>query len=358
MAAGVVPMASASDGGGSIRIPASCCGLFGLKPSRGRTPGGPDSADLWHGFIAEHAITRSVRDSAALLDAVQGDYVAQLIQPPPSQGSFLDATQQSPGRLRVAWSTDAALGRSLDPECRAAVEATVQLLSDLGHTVEEVRLPIDREQFIVDFTTLLAGELGAVRREGERLLGRRARRRDFELRTWGLVQLAEAFSAGEAARARCSLEQFARRWLTELAPYDVLLTSTLGSTPLPVGALRPGAMERFQLRLLDLPGMARVGTRRNFVLDNAVRVYDYASQTMPANVTGQPSMSVPLHWTRGSIPVGVLFTGRPGDERTLFRLAAQLEQARPWGQRRPPVWSRDPLADDPGFERARLEQQG
>ncbi len=357
VAAGVVPMASASDGGGSIRIPASCCGLFGLKPSRGRTPGGPDTADLWHGFIAEHAITRSVRDSAALLDAVQGDYVAQLIQPPPTLGSYLDATQQSPGRLRVAWSTDPGLGRALDPECRAAVESTVQLLIDLGHEVEQIRLPIDREQFIVDFTTLLAGEIGAVRREGERLLHRAARRSDFELRTWGLVRLAEAFSAGEAAQARCALEMFARRWLTALAPYDVVLTSTLGSTPLPVGALRPGAIERFQLRLLDLPGMARVGTRRNFVLDNAARVYDYASQTMPANVAGQPSMSVPLHWTRGSIPVGVMFTARPGDERTLFRLASQLEQARPWAHRRPPVWSRDPLDDDPDYEAARVEQQ-
>ena len=339
VAAGVVPMASASDGGGSIRIPASCCGLFGLKPSRGRTPSGPDSPDLWHGCIVEHAITRTVRDSAALLDAVQGAYSGQLLQAPPTGGSFLDATQEPPGRLRIAVSFDPLLGRALHPDCRAAVEASVALLNGLGHRVEEIHLPIDREQFIFDFTILLAGELGAIRSEGERIRARRATRADFELRTWGVMCLGRAFSAADAASSWWSLQQFARRWLTALAPYDVLLTSTLGAPPLAVGALKPSLRERFQLRLLGWPSFAKVGTRREFIVENSERVFDYVSQTMPANLTGQPSMSMPLYWNAAGIPVGSQFTGRPGDERTLFRLAAQLERARPWSGRRPPLWS-------------------
>lgn len=339
VASGVVPMASASDGGGSIRVPASCCGLFGMKPSRGRTPSGPDAPDLWHGCVAEHAITRTVRDSAALLDAIQGSYASQLLQAPPSGGSFLDVTLESPVRLRVGVSYDPLLGRTLHPTCRAAVESSAHLLAALGHEVEEVHLPIDRETFILDFTTLLAGELGATLRQGQRLLRRHAGRTDFELRTWGLMRLSEAFSAADAAQAWWSLQQFARGWLAAVEPFDVLLTSTLGAPPLAVGALRPSRLESLQLRLLDLPGMARVGTRRNFILDNGERVFDYVSQTMPANVTGQPSMSVPLYWTPAGIPIGTMFTGRPGDERTLFRLATQLEQARPWARRRAPVWS-------------------
>ncbi len=339
VAAGVVPMASASDGGGSIRIPAACCGLFGLKPSRARTPTGPDIPDLWHGLITEHAITRTVRDSAALLDVIQGTCAGQLMHAAPLGGSCLDATLQTPGRLRIAVSFDPLLGRSLHPDCRTAVDAAARLLDDLGHQVEEIGLPIDREQFIVDFTTLLAGELGAMLRDGEHMRGRPGRRSEFEARTWGLMRLATAFTAGDAALARWSLQQFARRWLIALAPYDVLLTSTLGAPPLPVGALRPTPGEQVQLRLLDWQLMARIGTRRRFLLENGERLYDYVSQTLPANVTGQPSMNVPLHWNSAGVPIGTQLTGRTGGELTQFRLAAQLEQVRPWASRRPPVWA-------------------
>lgn len=339
VAAGVVPMASASDGGGSIRIPASCCGLFGFKPSRGRTPSGPDAPDLWHGMVAEHAITRTVRDSAALLDVVQGSYPGQLLTAPPLGGSCLDATLQPPGRLRIAVSFDPLLGRSLHPDCRTAVDATARLLDDLGHHVEEIHLPLDREQFIVDFVTVLAGEVGALLRDGERVRGRRGRRGEFEARTWGLMRLSEAFSAGDCAYALWSLQQFARRWLMALAPYDALLTSTLGAPPVAIGELRPTLRELLQLRALDFAPFARVGTGRRFLLDAGARLYDYLSQTIPANVTGQPAMSLPLHWTPAGVPIGVQIAGRPGEELVLFRLAAQLEKARPWASRRAPVWA-------------------
>lgn len=339
VAAGVVPMASASDGGGSIRIPASCCGLFGFKPSRGRTPSGPDQPDRWHGLACEHAITRTVRDSAALLDVVQGSPAGQLMHAPALGGSCLDATLQPPGRLRIAVSFDPLLGRELHPECRAAVDATARLLDDLGHHVEEIHLPLDREQLIVDSSILLCGELGAELREGQRIRGRRARRDEFEPRTWGLMRLAETFTAGDAAAARWSLQMFARRWLLALAPYDALVTAVTGAPALPVGALAPTPSERLQLRLLDWSPFARLGTRRRFLLESGGTLFDYCSQTVPANLCGQPAMSVPLHWTSAGVPVGSQIAGRPGEELVLFRLAAQLEQARPWAQRRPQAWS-------------------
>jgi amidase len=249
---------------------------------------------------------------------------------------------QRPGPLRIAVSFDPVMGRQLHPDCQAAVRNAAALLEDLGHQVEEIHLPVDREQLILDFTILVAGELGAVRREGERLMQRPARRSDFEVRTWALMQLAEAFTAADDAAARGSLDLFARRWLIALSPYDVLLTATLGAPPAEIGALRPTAAERLTLRMLDWKPLARIGARRDFLVENGQALYDYVSQTIPANVSGQPSMNVPLHWSADGVPIGTQFTGRPGHELTLFRLAAQLEQARPWAARRPPLWAGTP----------------
>lgn len=336
VAAGIVPMASASDGGGSIRIPASCCGLFGLKPTRGRVPSGPDHADGWYGAIAELAVSWSVRDSARMLDALQGPYPGQLMHVAPPAGSYEQAIQVPPGSLRIAYSTDAALGEALDPECKAAVLRTVAQLEALGHRCEEVRLPIEREEFIYAYSVLVCAEMAATRRRLENELGRSLGPSDFEARSWATIQLGHAFTAADVSLAVATLHQFSRRWMMFFHSYDALLTSTLGTPPVAVGELRPTPAELLEVKALRYLPIQAIAKQRSFVVKSGRRIFNFASQTMPANVTGQPSMSVPLHTSKAGLPLGMMFTGRWGEEDVLFKLASQLEQAHPWAGRRPP----------------------
>ncbi|MGI9245563.1 MAG: amidase [Steroidobacteraceae bacterium] len=334
VAARIVPAANANDGGGSIRTPASNCGLVGLKPSRGRNPTGPQLPDVWFGFVAEHAVTRSVRDSAALLDATCGDYPEQLMKLPAPARPFLEETQLSPGRLRIAYSFDAGLGRSLHEENRRALEATVALLRELGHELVEVRLPLPREVFIASYASLIAAEVAATLRMAPALVGREARRQDLELATWVLARLGEAQPGAEVGAALGALQTFARQWLGWAAAFDVLLTPTVGVPPLPIGAFALPPARRAALRLLTaLPGRALLSQRER-ILEAFEPVFEASPYTMMANVTGQASLSLPLHWSAEGLPMGMLFTAsRTGDEATLFRLAAQLEQALPWSGR-------------------------
>lgn len=335
VAAGILPMASASDGGGSIRIPASCTGLFGLKPTRGRVPSGPDQPDGWFNFIAEHVVSRTVRDSAHMLDALAGDYPGQLMKCPPAKGRFADALTKKPKKLKVAWSVDPALGDSLHPECKQGVLETVLLLQEMGHVCEEIKvLPIPKHDFIYAYSVLVASELAGTLMEGEKVLGRKGRSSDFEPRTWALMKLGRSFHGGDVASAVWTIAQFSRQWMTFMEQYDVLLTSTLGTPPCKVGELRPTPAEMVQFKALSNLPIGGIAKQKDFVIRNGLRVFNYCSQTMPANVTGQPSMSVPLHWTQQGLPVGMMFTARHGDESTLLNLAAQLEEARPWFDRR------------------------
>ena len=331
----IVPMANANDGGGSIRTPASNCGLVGLKPSRGRVPSGPQLADIWFGLIGEHAVTRSVRDSAALLDASCGDFAQQLVRLPPPTRPYLDEAAREPGRLRIAWSLDRGLGRHLHPENRAALEQAVKLLTSLGHTMIEVRLPLEAEAFVGAYAMLVAAEVAAMLRRAPELVGRSARRADLELRTWLLARIGEAHSAGEVTAAWQSLQLFARRWLAWSSTFDVLLTPTVGLPPLPIGAYDLRNVERRVMSALaSVPGgvLRRQQAR---IVEAFQPVFDAAPYTMIANVTGQPSVSLPLHWTSDELPMGLMFTTALGDEATLFRLAAQLERAQPWADRAP-----------------------
>lgn len=337
VAAGVVPMASASDGGGSIRIPASCCGLFGLKPTRGRVPSGPHQADGWYGAIAELAVSWSVRDSARMLDRLQGPYPGQLLRLAPPEGSYESLIQRPAEGLTIAYSTDAALGESLDPECKAAVLATVRQLEALGHRCEEVSLPIDREEFIYAYSVLVCAEMAATRRSLEIELGRRLGPADFEARSWATIQLGSIFTAADVSLAVATLHQFSRQWMTRFDRYDALLTSTLGTPPVRVGELCPTTAELFEVKALRFLPIGWLAKQKSFVVKSGRRIFNFASQTMPANVTGQPSMSVPLHTSRSCLPIGMMFTGRWGEEGTLLRLAAQLEQAHPWKDRRPSI---------------------
>lgn len=337
VAARIVPVASGGDGGGSIRTPAGACGLFGMKPSRGRNPIGPGFGEPWWGFAVEHALTHSVRDSAALLDATHGAIPGAEYTAPPPQRPYLEDTTRDPSRLRIAYSTDPILGRELASECKTAVENTAKSLASMGHEVEEFTPPVDRDDFIYAYASLVAADVSATLAAGEKLMGRKATRKDMELRTWALHKIGRALRGDEVTLSRWRLQEFAQHWCHALQPYDVFVTSTLVKTPGKIGDLEPSAAEKLQLQALSYLPVGKLATRRNMMIDNARALFDYSGMTMPANVTGQPSMSVPLHWSVDGLPVGVMFTGRTGDESTLFQLAGQLERAHPWHEHKPPI---------------------
>ncbi len=336
VAARIVPAANANDGGGSIRTPASNCGLVGLKPSRGRNPSGPLAPDVWFGLIGEHVVTRTVRDSAALLDATAGDYPQQLMKLPPPARPFLEEAGREPGRLRIAFSFDPGLGTSLHAENRTALTATARQLESLGHDVIEVNLPLPPETFIDNYAALVSADVAATLRSAKQLVGREATLDDVELATWMLGRIGAAQSAADVTEALWNAQVFARQWLAWSAAFDVLLTPTVGVPPLPIGAYKLSTLQRQGLKLLAaLPAPALLSQRPKIV-EAFADVFESSPYTMVANVTGQPSVSLPLHWTADGLPMGMLFTARTGDEATLFRLAAQLEQAMPWKDRRPP----------------------
>jgi amidase len=337
VAAGLVPAAHGGDGGGSLRIPGSCCGLFALKPTRARTPPGPDRSELLGGLAVEHAITRSVRDSAALLDLASGPDPDAFYPAPAAARPFLEETRTPPGRLRIAVSVAPPFPGEVHPDCAAAAEEVARLCADLGHQVERRDLALDRDTMMRDLFTVACVEVAAAIAEGEAEVGRRARRRDFERDTWLCALIGRRTSAVAAMMARHRLQAAARQVAAFFTDSDLLLTPTLALPPVRFGALAAGGIEGVMseviaslgLRfLLGLPG----------VVDRSVRrVLAFTPFTPLANITGQPAMNVPLCWNADGLPIGTMFTARYGDEATLYRLAAQLETARPWAGRRPPV---------------------
>jgi amidase len=338
VAAGIVPLAHANDGGGSIRIPASCCGLFGLKPTRARTPAGPDHSQLWNGFTVTHAISRSVRDSAALLDAVAGPEPTSPYWAPPQARRFLEEVGAPPGKLRIALTRRPQVtAAALHPDCAAAADDAARLLAELGHQVEEAEPDVDAEAFARDFFTLVCVETAAFLARAQLQLGRRPRRGELESATAITALLGRQRSAVEAARARERLEAIARRTLTFFERYDLLLSPTLAMPPPALGALKPRGLEAFGQELLlglHLGFLLRIPG----VIDASVRrVFSFIPFSPLANVTGQPAMTVPLAWNAAGLPIGSQLVARFGGEATLYRVAAQLESARPWRARRPPI---------------------
>lgn len=337
VAARIVPFATGGDGGGSIRIPASCCGVFGLKPTRARTPCGPEYGELWQGAAVQHVLSRSVRDSAAALDATAGPEPGAPYTLPSPGRPFLDEVTREPGKLRIAFTTRALLGGAVDPACVAAVTDAVRLLEQLGHDIVEATPDVDASAFSRAFFTMITGEVAAEISAGEQRLGRKARAGDFEVATWALRILGHAASAADYVAARHALQAAARRVAPFFAAHDVLLTPTLARPPVLHRSLQPRGAEAAVMQTL---GRLRAGRTLRLLLSltpSVERVYEFIPFTPVFNITGQPAMSVPLHWTPDGLPVGVQFVGRHADEATLFRLAGQLERARPWQHRVPPI---------------------
>ena len=333
----IVPIAHGNDGGGSIRIPASCCGVFGLKPTRGRNPIGPHIGEAWYGLSCDHVLTRSVRDSAAVLDATAGPDVGAPYYAVPPARPFLDEVGADPGRLRIAFTTAQLLPSTIDPVCVQGVEATARLCEELGHEVVEATPQFDGSAFAKAFFTMVCCETRADIDEAEELLGRRATAADFEPSTWAVGLLGQQISAPDLSKALRFLKGTARQIGHFFEAYDVLLTPTLARPPIRTGELQPKGAELTVIKLLGRFNAGAVIQAVAGVDALAEQVFDWMPFTPLANVTGQPAMSVPLYWTEEGLPIGMQFVGRYGDEATLFRLAGQLEQAKPWADRAPPL---------------------
>ncbi len=330
VAAGIVPVAHAGDGGGSIRIPASACGLFGLKPSRGRTPLGPSEGEAWHGLVSRHVVSRTVRDSAAFLDATQGADTGSPYAAPPN-GAFLAAVGREPGRLRIGFSTQSMLGRSTDPECDAAVEATAQLLADLGHEVVPVELPIDRSGLAHAYLTIVAACIGRMVADTEEMTGRRPNPDDFEAPTWFLRQVSDVISARDLEHTLHLVAQTTRRLGSLFEDQiDMHLSATMPYPPVRVGELDTSSVEKVGLRVLRTLPINVGPVLRTVLAQLAENSLEKAANTQVWNMTGQPAMSLPLHWTPEGLPVGVQIAGAFGAEEQMFSLAGQVEAAQPW----------------------------
>ena len=332
VAARYVPAAHASDGGGSIRIPAAMCGVFGPKPSRGRTPKGPDVGESWFGLSIDHVVGLSVRDSAALLDVTRGPDPGALYDAPAPERPYLDEVGIPPGRLRIAVSTEPLLADHMDPTCAKAVQDVGRLLEELGHHVVVDQPTVDGESLREAMSLMVAADTAAAIASSSEEAGQLPSEALFERAMWVVGLVGERLSARDLAQALHTVKSVGRIVSPFFDSYDVLVQATLARPPWLQGALDPSPRaERAMSLVKRMPGrrVARAAVRAV-----AAGSLDTIPNTPLWNATGQPSMSMPLQWEDG-LPIGVQFTGRYGDEATLYRLASQLEQARPWAHRLP-----------------------
>ncbi len=316
-AAGIVPLAHASDGLGSIRIPAACCGLFGLKVTRERNPSGPDDPGRAIGFGVDHVVSRTVRDSAAMLDITGHPEPASPYAPPPKERPYAEEIERDPGRLRIAFSTETPSGRAIDPEVEAATRETAALLESLGHDVEERGLGVDFRALYKAQGIVSAANSAANYRELVERIGREAREDELEPLTWAGIRNGQRLSGEKVFGAWRRLRVLNRQTLQLFEDFDVFLTPVMGTPPPRIGHIDPVNLEPREI------------ARRQ------AKAFPF---TPPFNFTGQPAMSVPLMQSGDGLPIGMQLAGRYADEGTLFRLAAQLERARPWIGRKPAVW--------------------
>lgn len=336
VAAGVVPMAHASDGGGSIRVPAATTGLVGLKTSRGRVPLSPLVSESWYGFVVDHALTRSVRDSALLLDLTHGpDPLAPYAARPPRE-TFAAAAMRDPGQLRLAVYRQSPLGLEISRETLAALDTAVALAREGGHTVEEIALPMIDRDFMAGFAISVSSAVaGTIRMEAARtgrlVVG------DVERATRVLARFGELLSAGEVYATLERLHASARQLIVTTAPYDAVLMPIIAHPPLPCGAMDAEGADEFIENMLDKLRLTRLLRVRSLLGQLMDKSLWFTHWPAIQNVTGQPSIAMPVYVTDVGLPLGIQAAGRPGDEETLLSLAAQMEKLSGWQSRRAPL---------------------
>jgi amidase len=315
--AGIVPLAHASDGLGSIRIPAACCGLVGLKVTRDRNPNLPDGYDYAFGRVVDHVVSRTVRDSAAMLDVTGVPEPASPYPAPPKEGAYAEEVGRSPGRLRVAWSAETPRGHAIDPQVESALHAAADLLKALGHEVVEKGLGIDYRALYQAMAAPGAANFAAGMRRLIERVGREPEPDELEPLTWAALKAGRRVTGEDALWGLQEMRRINRDTLALFEDFDVYLTPVMGTPPPPIGYIDP-------VRLTP----KEVNRRQ-------AEVFPF---TPPFNASGQPSISLPLAMSASGLPIGMMFTARYADEATLFRLAGQLEKEAPWKHRRPVVW--------------------
>ena len=316
VASGMVPVAHASDGGGSIRIPASECGLVGLKPTRGRVSHGPLTGEAWAGGVIDGAVTRTVRDAAGVLDVISARMPGEPYYAPPLPGPLGFQVGADPGRLRIG-VLDRPGGENYldDPQCRAAVAGAARLLESLGHHVDEsAPAAMFEPEFARHFNSIIAADAEATFQAFETVLGRPIGEEEIEPRNAGYRRAGQALGAAAYLQCRGWIGRWSRRMARWWVDHDLLVTPTLGAPPPELGWFTAAGPQ-----------------------SEGKRIASFIPYTAQFNMTGQPAVSLPLHWTPGGLPVGVQLVAAYGREDVLIRVASQLEQAAPWAQRRPLV---------------------
>lgn len=336
VAARMVPIAHAGDGGGSIRIPAAHSGLIGLKASRGRFPAGPYRGERWNGLVSEGVVSRSVRDTALILDLASGaDVGAPYASPAPDQ--FLQAVEvaESAPRRRIAFTKRALFGQETHPDNLAALMHTVTLLESLGHTVEEACPDYDQERMTYAYYIIVATGVGLGIRQMESKLGRQIKLDELEMSTWALDAISNAFTASEYSEQVDFMHRETRRVAQFFETYDVLLTPTAAKPPVPIGSFKLSKKDKLQIHFLRrFPVRSLINKALKALATNAISA---TPNTMLFNQTGQPGISVPLYWNGDNLPIGSQLVGRFGEEKILLQLARELEIAQPWADKLPSI---------------------
>ncbi|MGP8290397.1 amidase [Vreelandella zhanjiangensis] len=338
VASGIVPLALAGDGGGSIRIPASYCGLFGFKPTRGRVPLAPGHSEVWQGAVIEHAVTRSVRDSAALLEQVNG-MAPSGPYPVPRETGYVAALAAPPKRLRIAVSLgdplSRDLGTQLNPEVKAAVDKAAAALTDMGHEVEWCDPPVDGEALADSYLTLYLGHLAADLRWISQQTGVPVRRLAIEPATRAIGRLGSKLLAQDYELAKRHWHVAAEQMSHFHQRFDALVMPVTADTAPQIGELYPSAARERLMSMLAIPGVSSLALKAGLLKRLAVDALGRTPFTQLANLTGQPAMSVPLHIAANGLPVGVQIVGRFGEDKQLLQLAAALEQCDVWQHQLP-----------------------